>query len=58
VPEAEAEAGARVGDAAAQVDARRGAPHERARVGARRDVSYDVERERRRLVPPPPPPHW
>jgi len=56
VPEAEAPAEARVRDAAAQVAARRGAAHERDRVGARRDARHDVEPERRRLVPPPPPP--
>jgi len=56
LPEAEAPAEARVRDAAAQVAARRGAAHERDRVGARRDARHDVEPERRRLVPPPPPP--
>jgi hypothetical protein len=50
LPEAEAPAEARVRDAAAQVAARRGAAHERDRVGARRDVRHEVERERRRLV--------
>jgi len=52
VPEAQGLAAAL--DAAAHVAAHRGAADEGGRVGARRDLLDDVERERGRLVSPPP----